>query len=275
MRVPPFVPESMIQATTEMRGEAGARWLRELPALISRFERHWSLDAGEPFPGLWLNWVAPATLSDGTSAVLKLSFPSDKEFRTEAEALRIFDGRGTIRLLHLDLERGAMLLERCEPGTPLSSVQDDAEAMTAATEMIRKLWRPAPATHPFPTVSDWARGLDRLRRRFDGGMGPMPPALVEEAERLFAWLIPSQSEPVLLHGDFHHDNILAAKRDSWLAIDPKGVIGEPCYDAATLLREPPDLAHHPRLSDILERRLDQLSEESRLERARLRGWALA
>jgi streptomycin 6-kinase len=178
-------------------------------------------------------------------------------------------------LLRADLDRGAMLLERCEPGAPLTSVEDDAEATAIASEVMRRLWWPVPASHPFPTVSDWSRGLDRLQRRFGGGTGPMPAALVKEAERLFARLIPSQAEPVLLHGDFHHDNILAARRGQWLVIDPKGLVGELAYDAATLLREPPGLARHPNLRAILERRLDQLSEELKLERERLRGWALA
>lgn len=275
MRVPPHVPESMIQSTTEMRGEAGARWLRELPALISRFERSWSLDVGEPFPGLWTNWVAPATLSDGTPTILKLSFPEDEDFKTEAEALRIFDGRGAVRLLRLDLDRGTMLLERCEPGMPLSSVKDDAEAMKAAAEVMRKLWRPVPATHPFPTVSDWARGLDRLRRRFDGKTGPMPAALVEEAEKLFAWLISSQAESVLLHGDLHHGNILAAKRDGWLAIDPKGVVGEPAFETGTLLYNPTELLNSSQPGKILERRIDLLAGKLDLDGARVRGWGLS
>ena len=60
-----------------------------------------------------------------------------------------------------------------------------------------------------------------------------------------------------------------------MAVDPKGVIGDPAYDAATLLREPPELAHDPRAGEILERRLEQLSEVLSLDRERLRGWALA
>ena len=103
----------------------------------------------------------------------------------------------------------------------------------------------------------------------------MPAALVERAEALFADLIPSQAEPVLLHGDLHHENVLSARRDPWLAIDPKGVVGEPAYGAATLVRESPDLAHETHADKVLERRLEQLSGELGLDRARLHGWALA
>jgi streptomycin 6-kinase len=275
MRVPPSVPKDLAHSTIELRGEAGAEWLKRLPALIADCEQRWQIKAGQPFSGLWVNWVAPARCANGTSAVLKLSFPEDKEFKTEAEALRLYNGCGVARLFQRDLERGAMLLERCEPGVPLAALENDAAATSIAARVMRRLWRPIPSEHGFPLVSDWALGLARLRRRFEGGTGPLPAALVEEAEELFAWLLPSQADPVLLHGDFHHENVLSARREPWLAIDPKGVVGEPAYDAGTLVREPPDLldATHP--GKVLARRLEQLPEELGLDHARVRGWALA
>ena len=276
MRVPPSIPEGLVRSTVEMRGEAGVGWLEGLPALISDLERRWSIEAGPPYPGLWVNWVAPATGADGARAVLKLSFPGDEEFGTESEALRLFDGRGSARLLRLDPERGAMLLERCEPGVPLSCVEDDAEATAIAAGVMKRLWRPAPAVgHPFPRVSDWAEGLARLRRRFGGETGPMPAALVEEAEALFAELISSQGEPVLLHGDLHHGNILASGREPWLAIDPKGVVGEPAYETGALLRNPAETLRGPHPGKVLERRLDVLCGELGLDRARVRAWGIS
>ena len=217
-----LIPEELIRTTIETRGAAGADWLNRLPAIVAGCERRWSLAVGPPFPELSANYLAPTVRADGTAVVLKLSFPEDFEFRTEAQALWLFNGRGIARLLELDVERGAMLLERLEPGAPLDTVEDDAEAMTIAAGVLRRLWRPAPADNPFPLVSDWARGLARSRHHFGGGTGPLPPALVEEAEALFAELVPSQAEPVLLHGDLHHGNVLTARRRPWLAIDPKG-----------------------------------------------------
>lgn len=275
MDAPIHVPESLIHATTEMRGQAGVEWLRRLPALVTDIERRWSLSAGPPFPELTANWVAPATLSGGTPTVLKMSFPWDKEFKTEAEALKLFDGQGIARLLELDLEWGAMLLERLEPGVPLDTVEDDEEAISVAADVLRRLWRPAPADHPFPLVSDWAQGLDRLRWRYGGGTGPMPAALVEEAEALFAELIPSQAEPVLLHGDLHHGNILAARRWPWLAIDPKGVVGEPAYDVGALLYNPSELLDAQWPAKVLKQRINRLSEKLDLDSARVRGWGLS
>jgi streptomycin 6-kinase len=275
MRVPPSVPETLVRSTIELRGETGAEWLKRLPALIADCERRWRIKAGQPFSGLWVNWVAPADCADGAPAVLKLSFPEDKEFKTEAEALRLFDGRGIARLLRLDIEAGAMLLERCEPGTPLSAVEADEEATSIATAVMGELWRPAPREHSFPSVADWAKGFDRLRQRYGGGTGPMPKALVERAEALFAELIASQTETFLLHGDLHHENILSAGRRPWLAIDPNGVVGERAYDTAALLHNPVELLREPEPGRHLQRRIDLLCERLNLDRARVHGWGLA
>ena len=103
----------------------------------------------------------------------------------------------------------------------------------------------------------------------------MPTALVERAEALFARLLASQAEPVLLHGDLHHFNVLAAQRQPWLAIDPKGVVGEPAYDTAALLHNPAELLDAPHPSKALERRIDQLAEQLGLDRARVREWGIS
>jgi streptomycin 6-kinase len=115
-----------------------------------------------------------------------------------------------------------------------------------------------------------------MRKRFSGGTGPLPRPLVEAAETLFAELIRSMAEPVLLHGDLHHGNILAAGREPWLAVDPKGVVGERAYEVGAFLRNPmPQLLHEPQLKRILARRVDRFSEEMEFERGRLVGWGLA
>jgi streptomycin 6-kinase len=136
--------------------------------------------------------------------------------------------------------------------------------------------RVMPENYPFPTVYDWGKGFLRLRRRYHGGCGPFPRALLEEAETLFAELSASMAPPVLLHGDLHHDNILATQRQPWLAIDPKGLVGEPAYETGALLRNPlPQLLQYPEPGRILTRRIDQLAEELGLDRVRIRGWGLA
>lgn len=206
-----IIPEKFAQTIREGYSDKGTAWLEALPNLIGECEKRWSLTVRPPFPDLSYNYVAPAARADGTECVLKLGVVNP-ELLCEIEALRLYDGRGIVRLLEADPERGVLLLERLQPGIPLRLVADDEIATAIAAGVMQQLWRPIPANHPFPTVAGWARGMERLRQEFDGGTGPFSRKLVETAETLFADLLPSQAEPALLHGDLHHWNILRAAR---------------------------------------------------------------
>ncbi len=170
-----------------------------------------------------------------------------------------------------------MLMERLRPGTSLRAVEDDEVAISAAADVMRKLWRPLPPEHyPFPTVTDWGKGFARLRALYNGGTGPFPPAIFDRAEKMYAELCASMAEPVLLHGDLHQDNILAAEREPWLAVDPKGVIGEPVYETGSILRNFwPDILSVGNPKALMARRIDQLAAELGFERARIYDWAFA
>lgn len=236
------------------------------------------MEVGAPFADIWYTWVAPVRRADSADAVLKLCVPGDREFTYAAQALRVFDGQGAVKLLALDLDLGAMLLERAEPGKPLSRISGDENTTSAAASVIGELRRPLPPDHPFPTVSDWAQGFTRLRQSFGGDTGPMPSAIVEEAESLFADLLSTQEQPILLHGDLHHENILStseAGRGPWLAIDPKGVAGDPAYEVGALLRNPARSLKEPHPGKILERRVHQLAGDLGFDRERVRGWGFA
>jgi streptomycin 6-kinase len=275
MPAPYIIPESLIRTTTEQRGPDGAEWLRRLPAILMECERRWALSVEPPFPQLSYNYAAPARRRDGTALVVKVGF-SQEEFKTEAEALRIYAGNGAVQLLEFDPSLVVMLLEYLSPGRMLVSVQDDDAATSIAASVMKRIRRPPPAAHSFPTVADWASGLDRLRDCFNGGTGPFSARLVDDARQLFSDLITSMGEPVVLHGDLHHFNILAARREPWLAIDPQGVVGEAEYETGALLRNPsPNIFTHPHLERILARRMDQLAEELGFDRERIRGWAIA
>jgi streptomycin 6-kinase len=275
-----MVSQTFTNTIVELYGAEGEAWLARLPALIAACERRWSLTVLPPFPNLSYNYVAPAVQAGGRdglrkAVVLKAGVPNS-ELVTEVTALRLVDGRGTVRLLEADAAQGVMLLERLRPGTLLVEMSDDEQATTIAAQVMQQLWRPLPPEHAFPSVTDWAGGLRKLRPHFGGGTGPFPLRLVEMAETLFAELLASSAEPVLLHGDLHHFNILAATRRPWLAIDPKGVAGEPAYETGALLRNPmPQIATELDLERLLARRVDQLAELLALDRQRIAGWGVA
>ncbi len=100
--------------------------------------------------------------------------------------------------------------------------------------------------------------------------------MVERAEALFAELLASSGAPMLLHGDLHHENILAAERAPWLAIDPKGLVGEAEYEVGALIRNPlPRLLALPDATATLARRFDILAETLGFDRQRMIAWSYA
>lgn len=276
-RVTAALPDRFVRVITDLHGNSGTAWLAGLPGLLARCEERWSARIGPPFE-LSYNYVAPARTADATTVVFKLAPPADRDLRTEAAALRLAAGRGSVRLLDADLDLGVLVLEHAEPGTLLTELTADADeaATSAAAAVMRRLWRPVPAHHPFPTVEDWGKDFAILRAAHDGGTGPIPAELLDPAERIYAELRASAEPPVILHGDLHHDNILAAEREPWLAIDPKGLIGEPAYEVGALLRNPyPQLFDHPDPGRVLARRLDQFADELDMDRERLRAWSFS
>jgi streptomycin 6-kinase len=266
------IPTAFTQTILDLHQERGAEWLSQLPALLQECAQRWSLTIGAPF-SLSYNYVAPAERADGSAVVLKLGYPG-RELLNEIDALRLYNGDGIVQLLDCNRDKGVLLLERLQPGEMLSTLADDEAATTIGAEVMRKLWRPAPIDHAFPTVADWAKGLEHHRERFAGGVGPLPKRLFEEAEALFQELLAANESPMLLHGDLHHFNILRAQRQPWLAIDPKGLVGDPAYEVGAFLYNP-DLSNRSNLNQLLQRRVAQLAEQLNFDWARVRGWGVA
>lgn len=206
-----------------------AAWLARLPDTLRDLERQWSLTLGTPFDGDEVScaWVAPVALANGTSAVLKLGMPH-MEGEHEIEGLRFWNGDATVRLLEADNDLGAMLLERCEPGTVLRTLPEPEQDLVVA-RLLRCLWRSPVAPHPFrPLSAMTAHWSDETRAQAEHWPDT---GLVREGLRLFKELPQSAPADVLLATDLHAGNVLRARRERWLVIDPKPFVGDPAYDA--------------------------------------------
>jgi streptomycin 6-kinase len=253
----------------------GAEWLGRLPAIAAECADRWSLRLGDPFEGGHVSLTVPAERADGSHAVLKINFPED-ETEHEADALAFWQGDGAVRLLEQDRERSALLVERCEPGTQLWEVPDDDEATRIAAGVLGRLWRPAPAEHPFRLLADEAvRWADELPADWQSLGRPFERQLVDEAVDFIRAAGADQGEQVVLHQDFHGGNVLCSRRNGWLAIDPKPLVGEREFDAASLLRDRRWLLDESGFPARIRRRLAVLETALDLDRARLRGWGIA
>jgi streptomycin 6-kinase len=259
---------------TGLFGAGGVRWLEALPELVHVVEQQWNIQVAEPFDSLSYHFVATAIAPDQTEAVLKLGVPT-LDLAREASCLECYQGRGAARLLMHDPSLGALLLERVRPGENLKGLEE-AAAIEALLEVMEQLHQAHLPELELPTIKDWGQGFARLRGTFNGSTGPLPAELVSEAERLFFTLAGSMDDPVVLHGDLHHGNILSSHRDDWLAIDPQGVLGEASYELGAYMRNPmPALIELPNLEALMTRRLTLFSELSSLDPSRIAGWGFS
>ena len=247
------VPEPL--AVNCRQAPESAAWLERLPDTIRELERRWSLELHAPFDGASCAWVAPALLADGTTGVLKLAMPH-MEGEHEIPGLRFWDGNPTVRLIEADDFVGAMLLERCEPGTVLRELPEPEQDKVIA-ELLRRVWRSPVEPHPFRPLTDL---MVHWSEETQADVEQWPDAgIVREGLRLLGELPRSAPAEVLLATDLHAGNVLRARREPWLVIDPKPFIGDAAYDAtqhllncAARLRSDPDgtIRHFADLLDL-------------------------
>ncbi len=224
----------------------------------------------------------------------------NREIRSEMAALRLFNGEGACKLLDYDEERYWMLLERLRPGVMLSTLDDDEERTHIAAEAMKMIWRPindvtlsgAKSLNDdggdpsltlrmtdkgkFIQLADWFNGaFERMRKTFNGGTGPLNEKLVQRVESSVKDFFAENHSPVLMHGDFHHYNILSSER-GWLVIDPKGVIGPAGYEVGPFMLNPwSGFSDGVNYKSMIKKRIDILHEHLGFERERILEWSLA
>jgi streptomycin 6-kinase len=234
-------------------------WRATVHDLVAECAEGWGLRLGQPYEPGAAGHVLRAELPDGTPAVLKLNWPH-REAEQEADALERWDGDGAVTLYARDDERHALLLERCEPGTALAGFDD---AVGVFLELLPRLWKSGEGFRPVAEEAEAWLEHDLPQAR--------DPGLREAATRYLDELVPTQGEQVLVHQDLHGENVLAARREPWLAIDPKPLAAERELSLAPVVRSF-ELGHSRR--EVLHR-LDRLSSELGLDRERARGWTVA
>jgi len=127
-------------------------WLESLPVLLEELTDRWSLRVGPPFdPSGTCSWVAPVIRRDHAPAVLKLAMPH-MEGEHEIEGLRFWNGNPTVKLIEADDQGGAMLLERCQPGTSLRS-EPEASQDEVIAGMLKRI----------RSANSQSRGLQQFR----------------------------------------------------------------------------------------------------------------
>jgi streptomycin 6-kinase len=268
-----IAPAGFVALRERFRGAAGRAEAEALAALGDGYLEGWGLTPdGEPMHGM-ASIVQPVRRADGSAAVLKLPL-IDLDQPGEAAALRAWNGDGAVRLLEEDTQTWVMLLERLDP-RDLTTVEDDLAAVRIICALLRRLHE-----HPVPDA------VPRLADVAAKMIADAPEAAAKlddpaHARVLCRWADATAEIAVaagdrLLHWDLHFENVLAAEREPWLAIDPKPLAGDPGFDLLPALHNRWDEAvatGDP--GRAVRRRYDLMVDELALDPGRARAWTFA
>lgn len=189
------------------------------------------------------------------------------------EVLEVFDGQGTVRVYeHVE---GAVLLEHLRPGTMLTGMAlngRDEEATEIIAEVIERMSHPRSSSKALATVQDWGKGF---KRYLASGDKQIPSDLVAEGQHIYLNLCATQRGVRLLHGDLQHYNVLFDSERGWVAIDPKGVVGEVEYEIGAALRNPYERPELFASAKTVESRIKLYEARLRLDAQRALAWAFS
>jgi streptomycin 6-kinase len=211
----------------------------------------------------------------GDTVLLKVLTPvGQEEEQGAAAALTWFAGAGAMRLWHSDAH--TLLLEDVA-GDTLSGLvatgHDDAATDIIADVMVQ-LSR--------PVESAGLPGLTPLPQRFRALFGRAQQAhaapgasLCVDAAAVAHALLADQQEPCVLHRDLHHEHMTYAPQRGWLALDPKGRMGERASDAAHVVCNPVTLPGLVQSEARWVRQAHRLAARLRLSPQRFLAWVYA
>ena len=214
--------------------------------------------------------LAPAQTATGRPVMLKISHHDEE--RRGSMLLAAWSGHGAARVL--EQEGDAVLMERATG--PRSLVHLSVSGSDAAATKV--LCTTAHALHEASVdVLDSREPLDLVPLRtwfrdlFAHGDELTP--FHRRGAVLASSLLDDERDIVALHGDLHHGNVLDFGERGWLAIDPKGLLGERAFDYCNLLCNPsPAFALEP---GRLEARFAAVTDAAALPPDRFAQWLVA
>lgn len=267
-----YIPPSFREKMTRAFKEEGARWIDTLEERVNGYLAKWNLTPLGPVSNLSYHYVLYVLDENGVPTILKVAL-SSHDLENEMRALQLYDGNGCCKLLKADVENGVILLEKLAPGTMLAELGDEEQALEQFMNVWKAIRREVPKESLFPMIHQWASQLSRCRKMQEYQTGQFSEEILQLAENFFGEINDTTDGLQLLHGDLHHENILFAEERGWMAIDPKGVIGDPYFDVVSFLMNHLQEKKDPKR--VLWKRVEVLSRGLSLERKRLLKAGLA
>lgn len=255
-----------------------ASWDAAVVEILAVMLDRWRLTPGAVFSGGYAATVLAVTQADGSPAVLKIGFPH-AEGACEAIALEAFPAGTAPFVLRQDPWTWSLLLERIEPGVPLSAARLPVEvALRGASELLARIAAAAPAVG-IPSLRSVVRGYSAAARlrfeahrpQLDGfGATELVAAGLDELEELAETGI----DTAMVHGDFNPGNILQSGA-GLVAVDPKAMIGDPAYDLWPLVSQLGSAGGAPTRPAALASRLAIAADSAGVDPVRAARWSQA
>lgn len=249
-------------------GKEGEIWLKRIPVIAEKLQKYWKLSDLSPVENMTYNYVMKGIQNNKTPVVLKIA-PFESFIQSEVEALKAFNGCGSVLLLNYNCQCHASLLQQALPGTTLKSLYSKEKelSMNAYIQTMRAIHaRSIPSKAQFPHIRDWLKSIENVKE------GQIPQHYLDTALQLKERLLNSSKKEILLHGDLHHDNVLKHHR-TWLSIDPKGVIGEAEFEIAAFdFISSCELFSSKNVVSLFYQRLSKIARLSKLSQERIADW---
>ena len=245
-------------------GELGQQWLEQLPQIIARLAEQWHLSDIKPIQFPSYNYVAFCKQHDDLPIVLKISCDAQL-IADEYKMHKHFNGQHAVRVFAYDDQLHAVLLEMAVPGEPLREMNRN-QAIPIYANIVKQLHDlPQDKADTYSSYKTWLKALDNIE---DSSLMPF----VSQAKLLIQQLEQHPQPLFICHANLHLQNIIS-HQDQYVAIDPKGVVGELAFELSSFnLLTMSEIKANKEMKELIQHRLAGLAVQANCDKQRLLAW---
>ncbi|MDD4494238.1 MAG: aminoglycoside phosphotransferase family protein [Eubacteriales bacterium] len=205
----------------------GQEFYQKVSADIKTYSEKWHLEIEELVDYFSVNCIFKCKSAQFGNCILKIGRPS-KWTIAEFQTLIEYSGNRFCKAFNADIDNGIILEEQINPGIRLRDEKSLIKRLSVFSELYNGLHIESNTAEIYPTYFDWVNRITKYMN--DKKEYNELYLYMCKARDICVTLRKSYSKKLLLHGDFHHDNILLSETGQYKIIDPKGVVDDPIFD---------------------------------------------
>lgn len=236
---------------------------------LEKISKKWQLSNFQIIASFSANLVMTCMIEGRSKGVLKLSARDSENFNYEPRALEIFNHTSFVSLFEKDLSEKAILIEQIQPGHTLRKVDNLEDRVDVFLDLYQKIHKTPRHAEGFPSYLEWVNKITKYMK--DHYLEHPLTSHMNEACEMIKSLWDTYSDITLLHGDFHHDNILKDQDDTYKIIDPKGVLGPVLFDLPRFILNEFDDVYGKVCIDHIRKVVDYMSQKLNVSKAVLQN----